>query len=137
MGASLTHHADMIVPDMIGIVVSDISRSIAFYKLLGLDFPSPKQNETGFVEVKANGYRISLNAESMVKEHSPDWKKPVGQRLELAFLCGSPNEVDVTYAKLVAAGHHGVKEPWDAFWGQRYAIVSDPDGTHVSLFAPS
>jgi len=123
----------MIVPDMIGIVVSDIPRSIAFYKLLGLDFPSGD----GFVEVKVNGYRISLNAEAMVKEHSPEWKKPVGQRLELAFSCGSPKEVDATYAKIVAAGHHGVKEPWDAFWGQRYAIVSDPDGTHVSLFAPS
>ena len=122
----------MIVPDMIGIVVSDIPQSIAFYKLLGLDFPSGE----GFVEVKANGYRISLNAESTVKEHSPKWKKPVGQRLELAFLCGSPKEVDAAYAKIVAAGHGGVKEPWDAFWGQRYAIVADPDGTHVSLFAP-
>jgi len=123
----------MIVPDMIGIVVSDIPRSIAFYKLLGLDFPKGD----GFVEVKANGYRISLNDEAMVKEHSPDWKKPVGQRLELAFLCGSPKEVDATYAKVVGAGHRGVKEPWDAFWGQRYAIVADPDGTHISLFAPS
>ena len=26
--------------------------------------------------------------------------------------------------------------PWDAFWGQRYAIVTDPDGNHVELFAP-
>lgn len=123
----------MIVPDMIGIVASDLTRSIAFYKLLGLDFPKGD----GFVEVKVNGYRISLNDEAMVKEHSPNWKKPVGQRLELAFLCGSPEEVDATYAKIVAAGHDGVKEPWDAFWGQRYAIVSDPDGTHISLFAPS
>jgi len=122
----------MIVPDMIGIVVSDIPKSIAFYKLLGLDFPSGD----GFVEVKANGYRISLNAESTVKEHSPGWKKPVGQRLELAFLCGSAKEVDATYAKIVAARHRGINEPWDAFWGQRYAIVADPDGTHISLFAP-
>jgi uncharacterized glyoxalase superfamily protein PhnB len=122
----------MIVPDMIGIVVHDIPRSIAFYKLLGLDFPSGD----GFVEVKANGYRISLNAESMVKEHSPGWQKPVGQRIEIAFLCGSPEEVNTTYAKIVEAGHTGVKKPWDAFWGQRYAIVADPDGTHISLFAP-
>jgi len=124
----------MIVPDMVGIVVSDVPRAIAFYQLLGLAFPDTKED---YVEVKTpNGYRISLNAESMVTGHSPGWKKPVGQRLELAFLCGSPEEVDATYQKIVAAGHQGVKEPWDAFWGQRYAIVSDPDGTHVSLFAP-
>lgn len=124
----------MIVPDMVGIVVSDVPRAIAFYKLLGLAFPDSKED---YVEVKTkNGYRISLNAESMVKGHSPEWKKPVGQRLELAFLCGSAKEVDAAYEKIVAAGHEGVKPPWDAFWGQRYAIVADPDGTHVSLFAP-
>jgi hypothetical protein len=27
-------------------------------------------------------------------------------------------------------------EPWDAFCGQRYAEVEDPDGNVVDLFAP-
>ena len=125
-----------ILPDMIGIVVSDVPRAIAFYRLLGLAFGDPKPGED-FVEVKTpNGYRISLNAESMVKEFAPNWTKPVGQRMELAFLCESPSQVDETYSAVTKAGHKGVKEPWDAFWGQRYAIVADPDGTHVSLFAP-
>ncbi|HZD98061.1 MAG TPA: VOC family protein, partial [Micromonosporaceae bacterium] len=34
------------------------------------------------------------------------------------------------------AGSHGHKEPWDAFWGQRYSMISDPDGNSVELFAP-
>jgi uncharacterized glyoxalase superfamily protein PhnB len=25
--------------------------------------------------------------------------------------------------------------PWDAFWGMRYAVVKDPDGNAVDLFA--
>lgn len=29
----------------------------------------------------------------------------------------------------------GHKAPWDAFWGQRYAVVVDPDGNLVDLFA--
>jgi uncharacterized glyoxalase superfamily protein PhnB len=37
---------------------------------------------------------------------------------------------------LTAAGHHGKTAPWDAFWGQRYATVLDPDGNQVDLFAP-
>jgi len=124
-----------IVPDMIGIVVADVPRAIAFYRLLGLPFPDPEAGQH-FVEVKTNGYRISLNAQATVKTLSPGWVEPRGQRHELAFLCGSPAEVDATYAAVVKAGHRGHKEPWDAFWGQRYAIVTDPDGGHVSLFAP-
>ena len=40
------------------------------------------------------------------------------------------------FAELVAAGYDGHLEPWDAFWGQRYASVRDPDGNGVDLFAP-
>jgi uncharacterized glyoxalase superfamily protein PhnB len=54
----------------------------------------------------------------------------------VAFRCESPEEVDLLYRDLVAAGAEGHKEPWDAFWGQRYAQVRDPDGTIVDLFAP-
>jgi hypothetical protein len=36
----------------------------------------------------------------------------------------------------LAALGHGRKEPWDAFLGQRYAVVADPDANHVDLFAP-
>ena len=56
--------------------------------------------------------------------------------MSLAFRCGSPEEVDATYRDLVAAGYEGHREPWDAFWGMRYAVVRDPDGTPVDLFAP-
>lgn len=26
-------------------------------------------------------------------------------------------------------------EPWDAFWGQRYATVKDPDAYQIDIFA--
>lgn len=122
-------------PDMIGIVVENIDASLRFYRLLGLDVPSPKKGED-FVEITSHGYRISWNALSMVKEIDPEWVRPVGHRMELAFKCDAASEVDATYEKLIAAGHAGHKAPWDAFWGQRYAVVVDPDGNRVSLFAP-
>jgi uncharacterized glyoxalase superfamily protein PhnB len=43
--------------------------------------------------------------------------------------------VDATVAEIVQAGFSVQKVPWDAFWGQRYATVADPDGNHVDLFA--
>jgi uncharacterized glyoxalase superfamily protein PhnB len=59
----------------------------------------------------------------------------VGTTISLAFDCGSPAAVDELYARIVAAGFEGEKEPWDAFWGQRYALLADPDGTEINLFA--
>jgi uncharacterized glyoxalase superfamily protein PhnB len=44
--------------------------------------------------------------------------------------------VDRIFSELVAAGYAAHAEPWDAFWGQRYAGVVDPDGTIVDLYAP-
>jgi uncharacterized glyoxalase superfamily protein PhnB len=40
------------------------------------------------------------------------------------------------YAELLEAGATAHKEPWDAFWGQRYAQLQDPDGTFIDLYAP-
>jgi uncharacterized glyoxalase superfamily protein PhnB len=40
-----------------------------------------------------------------------------------------------TFTAMVSAGFDGHKEPWDAFWGQRYATLRDPDGNGVDLFA--
>ena len=126
-----------IVPDMVGIVVSDLSAAVRFYRLLGLAFADPKESD-GYLDVTtSNGYRISLNTEAMMRSLDPTWEKPRGQRMEIAFKCESPKDVDETYEAIVRAGHAGHKTPWDAFWGQRYAIVSDPDGTHVCrFFAP-
>jgi uncharacterized glyoxalase superfamily protein PhnB len=53
----------------------------------------------------------------------------------LAVECDSPAAVDETHAAVVGAGFASVREPFDAFWGQRYATVADPDGNHVDLYA--
>jgi uncharacterized glyoxalase superfamily protein PhnB len=116
-------------------VVRDMAAALRFYRLLGLDIP-PGGEDQPFVEVIANGYRISWNSLEMTKGIDPDWVEPVGQRMTLAFKCDSPADVDEHYRRIVAAGYSGHKEPWDAFWGQRYAVVVDPDGAFVDLFAP-
>ena len=125
-----------IQPDMVGIVVRDMAAALRFYRLLGLAIPEGAETEQ-FAEVTTpNGYRISWNAVEMVRGIDPTWVEPVGQRVTLAFKCDSPAEVDALYQRIVQQGYEGHREPWDAFWGQRYAVVADPDGTLVDLFAP-
>ncbi|MEK8172546.1 VOC family protein [Streptomyces sp. M19] len=81
--------------------------------------------------------RLLWDTEETVRSFHPDWSPSPGTgRISLAFACDGPAEVDSAYAAAVAAGAHGEKEPWDAVWGQRYAIFHDPDGNSVDLFAP-
>lgn len=117
----------------IGIVSSNLRASIAFYRLLGVDFPADGE---GHIEATLpSGVRLMLDGEDVVKSFRPDWRRETGNQLALAFECASPAEVDELYEQVTAAGFVGEKEPWDAFWGQRYAQLSDPDGVPVDLFA--
>jgi uncharacterized glyoxalase superfamily protein PhnB len=71
-----------------------------------------------------------------MKEIYPDFvESAVGQSITLAFECDTPAEVDALHERIVAAGYTSHKAPWDTFWGQRYAVVVDPDGNSVDLFA--
>lgn len=121
--------------DAIGIVVSDLEKSISFYRMLGAPFPDAG-GEDHVEAVLPSGLRLMLDTEEVVKSFDKDWKRPVGQSIGLAFLCESSADVDVVYGDLIRAGNKGKLEPWDAFWGQRYAQVYDPDGHAVDLFAP-
>jgi catechol 2,3-dioxygenase-like lactoylglutathione lyase family enzyme len=118
----------------IGIVVSDMARSIRFYRLLGLDVP--EQPDEGHVDAPLpSGLRLMLDTEEVVRSFRPDWTRETGNQMGLALECASPSEVDELYARATGDGFHGEKEPWDAFWGQRYAQLQDPDGVPVDLYA--
>lgn len=120
--------------DAIGIVSQDLRASVAFYRLLGVAFPDPDGEH---LEVTLpSGLRLMLDDLKLVKQLDPEWTEPQGHRLGIAFSCASPAEVDATHAKITAAGYASKSAPWDAFWGQRYAQVVDPDGNVVDLFAP-
>ena len=123
--------------EAMGIVVSDMPRALAFYRKLGLEFPEGSEDE-GHVEAQLpGGLRYMLDTESVVKTFDPEWSRPsCGHAVGGAFKCDSPEEVDRVYGELLEAGGSPHKEPWDAFWGQRYAQLTDPDGTVIDLFAP-
>ncbi len=122
--------------DAIGIVTSDAVTSCRFYRLLGVDVADPGEGDDHHEATLPTGLRLMWDSVELIKQIDPDWQPPAGQRLGIAFLCDSPAEVDETYARVVAEGFGGKSEPWDAFWGQRYAQVVDPDGNVVDLFAP-
>jgi uncharacterized glyoxalase superfamily protein PhnB len=121
------------VLNAVGIITSDIARSLRFYRLLGLDVPDSPE---GHIDIQlANGFRLMLDSEQEVRQFRSDWSRETGNQLALAFECRSAAEVDELYARVTGAGFRGDKEPFDAFWGQRYAQLRDPDGVPVDLYA--
>jgi catechol 2,3-dioxygenase-like lactoylglutathione lyase family enzyme len=123
--------------DAIGIVVADMARSLAFYRRLGLDVPPEADGEPHVEYTLPGGLRLMWDTEETIRSFDPGWTPPSGgHRLGLAFACDSPAAVNRVYDELTGLGYEGHKAPWDAFWGQRYATIHDPDGNVVDLFAP-
>ncbi|MEV3854796.1 VOC family protein [Streptomyces sp. NPDC050095] len=114
--------------DAIGIAASDLAASLAFYRLLGLTFPEGAEQLPHVEAELPGGIRLMFDPDDSGEDRGRG-------RLALAFHCGDAAGVDATYAALTDAGHHGEAKPWDAVWGQRYAVVHDPDGNQVDLFA--
>jgi catechol 2,3-dioxygenase-like lactoylglutathione lyase family enzyme len=123
---------------VVGLVVSDMATTLAFYRRLGLGIPAAADTEP-HVEVELpGGLKLAFDTEATIRSFHPDWTPPKdGGRVGLAFAVPDPAGVDALHAELVGAGHRSELAPFDAFWGQRYATVLDPDGTGVDLFATS
>ncbi len=125
----------MAQPDLVGIIVEDMAKALAFYRLLGLDIPSNADMEQHVEYKTPGGFRIAWDTRALIESIQDHWVKPAGHRMGLAFLCANPADVDATYERVITAGFKSNKAPWDAFWGQRYAVVVDPDGNLIDLFA--
>ena len=122
--------------DLIGTVVEDMARSLAFYRQLGLEIPPDADGEEHVEASLRGGMRLAWDTIAVMQSFS-DWQRPSGgHRIGLAFLVESPGEVDDRHADLVDAGFRSHVAPFDAPWGQRYATILDPDDNPVDLFAP-
>ncbi|HQZ00203.1 MAG TPA: VOC family protein [Propionicimonas sp.] len=120
----------------IGITVADMAASLTFYRLLGLQFEASDDTESHVEWEGPGGVRIMFDTTAGIHSFNPDWQPPVGgPAMSLAFECAGAAEVDQVVAQIAQAGFTVDRAPWDAFWGQRYATVLDPDGNHVDIFA--
>ncbi len=123
--------------DAIGVVAKDVRKSMAFYELVGFTFPEVPDERVMHIEAhrQEDSCRLMIDDREMIKDHSGINVQP-SNFSAFAILCDSPEEVNETVEKVRAAGYSVAREPWDAMWGQRYAVVVDPDGYGVDLFAP-
>lgn len=132
---NVTPMATDVTAAVIEIVTADLHRALDFYRLLGLAVPDAAGPH---VEVMLpGGNKLAFDTEEVIAAMHPGWTPPASAgRLAIAFGFATPAGVDAMFDTLTGAGHPGSLAPFDAPWGQRYATVTDPDGTSVDLFAP-
>ena len=127
------------VLDQVNLVVRDMAATAEFYRRLGVDVPDAAgpwamHHRESHPGQSAEG--VSLELDSVVSAGT--WNHGLRGRsaVMLGFKFADRDAVDRTYADLTGAGYAGQQEPFDAFWGSRYAIVEDPDGNPVGLMSP-
>ena len=124
----------------INIIARDIEKSAAFYRELGVELPtpaSPPQGPRHLAGPTGDGARLEIDDEQLACFYNAALRASgSAARLIVGVSLGGRDEVDALFATLVAAGHPALQQPYDAFWGARYAIVADPDGHAVGLMSP-
>ena len=121
------------------LVVHDVGASRAFYTRLGLHFgdvPDPvwDAHHVSARHDEATPLDVDLDSVTFATKWNRGWSG--GSGAVLGFKVGTRDEVDALVASLVGDGVTVQQEPYDAFWGARYAVVSDPDGNSVGIMSP-
>jgi catechol 2,3-dioxygenase-like lactoylglutathione lyase family enzyme len=125
--------------DQVNLVVNDVEASRAFYGRLGLDFGSEHDPVWAAHHVSVRtGDNSCIDIDLDSTSFAPKWNRgwPGGSGIVVGFKVDTRQDVDDLVAELAAAGVPVQQEPWDAFWGARYAVVSDPDGNGVGIMSP-
>ena len=121
--------------DAIGVTSRNIAETARFYAFLGFAFPNIEPDTKHLEAITADGdVRLMIDDRDLMTMIMGNEPTPPSHA-SFAVLCESPAAVDQAVAKVRDAGFPVLKTPWDADWGQRYAIVADPDGYTVDLFA--
>ena len=118
------------------LVVRDMDRTVAFYRRLGLTIPDTAPEWASHHRTAAMPGDIDLDFDSLefARRWSSGWRSVMGV---LGFRVPNRDAVDAVHGEIILAGYRSQQEPYDAFWGARYAIVEDPDGNAVGLMSPS
>ena len=125
--------------DQVNLVVHDVPAARAFYSRLGLNFGDVSDPVWDAHHVSARSGEslpldVDLDSETFAGRWDTGW--PGGSGIVLGFKVDSRDEVDTLVASLAADGVEVQQAPYDAFWGARYAVVSDPDGNGVGIMSP-
>lgn len=125
----------MIKFHMIGIFVKDLVRMVNFYKnAVGIDIDWDGNGP--YAEFKHDGIRFSMYERSKLPEllgQTPSFPTGINGTYELAINVGKPEQVDITFKKMVEDGAKPIYEPRNEPWKMRSSMIADPEGNLIEI----
>jgi predicted lactoylglutathione lyase len=111
----------------------DLTKSIEFYRALGLEIPDPHPDRPVSIYRMPSGLSIIFTTEAVAAIYDSKWKRPEqGYRQVMEFVVGEDSEVDTVWDALTSAGYRGLTAPTH-ITGPYAAMVEDPDGIGVLI----
>ncbi len=117
----------------LGLYVKDISKTVAFYKKLGL---SKVIKKDGVTNVYLNWFWLQFTENKTAKKLGKEFQKEAFAKVKGAglYINVSVDEIDKLYASLVRKGLKPSSKPRDWPWGNREFVIRDPDGYKIVFF---
>ena len=112
---------------------ADIAKASDFYgRVLGFQetYRFPRNGEPEHVEFRVGSATIAVSSASGLRSHNMPESTP-GHPFEVGL---ETDDVDAAVSELRAQGVTIIREPSMSSAGIRYAYITDPDGTWISLY---
>jgi catechol 2,3-dioxygenase-like lactoylglutathione lyase family enzyme len=128
---------DRPVFDQVNVVVGDMDATVAFYRRLGVTLPDDGPwNVHHRTALMPEGFDLDFDLVSFATKWNAGARTEPPHGVVIGFRVQTREAVDRIYADMTGAGYTSQQEPYDAFWGSRYAIIEDPDGNAVGVMSP-
>jgi predicted lactoylglutathione lyase len=122
-----------VVPFLVNLVVSDIDRSVAFYRALGLPVADPAGPHASWA---GPGVRLELDEAPFAALWDAGSPGAVAGGAVVSLAVERRSDVDELWQRMIDQGARSSQRPYDAFWGARFAILLDPDGHRIGIMSP-
>ena len=126
---------------MIGLIVRDMPRALAFYRRLGLDIPEGSET-LSHVEVKMHG-GMSFFLDSKPTRWDARYDMQADDLpasadrypMILEFYLQDQATLEAKYAEMIEYGYQAFREPYLTSFNMHFAMIQDPDGNTILLSA--
>lgn len=122
--------------DQVNIVVADVRAIAAFLRQLGVDADEAEPEWSRHhlaIPTAEQGFDADLDSSEFARYWGglPEGFTGVVMNLRVEERA----EVDELFERSLSLGAKGLRVPWDAFWGSRYAVIEAPGPLHLGLMS--